>query len=102
MVELISPVMRIRGGCGFLCVGGPQKFRAVARPEHPPTDIPRNATAMVTLADYYSIICACPNSMSSNRLRVRAQASPKLNIITVTYCLSEELSLMVSSTSYSD
>ena len=34
-----------RCGCGFRCVGGPQKkFRALTRPEHPPTDIPRNAT----------------------------------------------------------
>ncbi len=30
----VSPVMRSRGGCGFRCVGGPQKFRAIARPEH--------------------------------------------------------------------
>ncbi len=27
-----------------MCVGVPQKFRAVVRPEHPPTGIPRNAT----------------------------------------------------------
>ncbi len=34
----------VEGGCGFRCVGVPQNFRAVARPEHLPTDIPRNAT----------------------------------------------------------
>ncbi len=39
----------VKHGCGFWCVGGTQNYRAIARPEHPPTDIPRNATVHHTI-----------------------------------------------------
>ena len=58
----VSPVMRSRGVCGFWCVGGPQKFRAVARPKHPPTDIPRNAT----------VKCLPPSGRTFNHIAVAA------------------------------